>query len=146
MLGDGSASYSYDPAGNRTMSGYAVGSNNHVSNDGTWTYTYDAEGNTASKSKGPGLEGWVYTFDNDNRLTNILKTSNGTTTVTSTTDGHALRIEVGCLSRSSSKSDMETTLRRIAAVADLAGAKAERANDYPGWAPNATSPTRAGCA
>src|SRR6185312_13663517 len=32
-------------------------------------------------SKGAGLETWYYTFDDANRLTNILQTSDGTTTL-----------------------------------------------------------------
>src|SRR5262249_14031313 len=63
----------------------------------------------------------------------------------SVAEGNRLRIEVGCLSRSSSKTDMAATVRKITAIADLAGAKAEQANDYPGWSPNANSPTLGVC-
>lgn len=75
----------------------------------------------------------------------LVQTSNGTTTAKCTVNGSALRIEVGCLSRSSSKSDMEVALAKIAAIARLAGAKAELANEYPGWSPDIQSPTLAVC-
>ena len=74
----------------------------------------------------------------------LVQTSNGTTTIKSVDDGK-LRIEVGCLSRSSSTTDMNTVLAKIAAIARLAGARAERANEYPGWSPNLQSPTLAVC-
>ena len=75
----------------------------------------------------------------------LVQTSNGTTTINSAGSSGSLRIEVGCLSRSSSKSDMNAALRKIAAVARLAGAQAECANEYPGWSPNVNSPTLAVC-
>ena len=86
-------------------------------------------------------------------IAGLVQTSNGTTTVNCTTGGASgagssggtLRVEVGCLSRSSSPTDMQALLRKIRAVADLAGAAAEQANDYPGWSPNAASPTLAVC-
>ena len=40
---------------------------------------------------------------------------------------------------------MCTVLSKIAAIARLAGAQAERANEYPGWSPNLKSPTLAVC-
>jgi len=75
----------------------------------------------------------------------LVQTSNGTTTITSVVAGTTLRVEVGCLSRSSSPSDMASVLRKIAAVARLAGATAECANEYPGWSPDVHSPTLAVC-
>jgi dipeptidase D len=75
----------------------------------------------------------------------LVQTSNGTTTVNSTTADRKLRVEVGCLSRSSSPTDMKSVLRKIAAVAEIAGAIAERANEYPGWSPNVNSPALAVC-
>jgi RHS repeat-associated protein len=93
LSGDGTATFSYDPNGNRTMAGYQTGGNNRVTNDGTWTYTYDAVGDITQKSKGAGLETWYYEYDTLNRLTSIQQTSNGTAlllTVTYTYDvyGH----------------------------------------------------------
>jgi len=32
--------YSYDANGNRTMTGYQTGTDNRLTNDGTYTYTY----------------------------------------------------------------------------------------------------------
>lgn len=78
-------------------------------------------------------------------IAGLVQTSNGTTTVNSTLAGASLRIEVGCLSRSSSKTDMSALVAKIGAVARLAGAAAEQANDYPGWQPNRSSPTLAAC-
>lgn len=75
----------------------------------------------------------------------LVQSSNGTTTITSTESGSNLRIDIGCLSRSSSESDMRTMLRKIAAAAELAGADVVRANEYPGWAPNVNSPTLKTC-
>src|SRR5262249_32405151 len=43
LVSAGADAYSYDAAGNRNMSGWTVGTNNRLTNDGTWTYTYDAE-------------------------------------------------------------------------------------------------------
>jgi RHS repeat-associated protein len=93
LLNDSVATYSYDANGNRTMAGYATGTNNQMTNDGTYTYTYDAAGNTIQKSRGSGLETWYYGWDNENRLTSVRETSDGTTnelTVTYTYDveGH----------------------------------------------------------
>jgi RHS repeat-associated protein len=79
LTNDGTTAYSYDANGNRTMAGYQTGVANRLTNDGTYTYTYDAEGNLTQKSKGAGQETWYYTYDNGNRLTNIRKTSDGTT-------------------------------------------------------------------
>ena len=96
VTNDGTATYSYDSNGNRTMSGYAVGSNNQVATDGTFTYTYDAAGNMIEKSKGTGQETWFYTYDNENHLTVVRKTSDGTTNtllVTYTYDVYGQRTE-----------------------------------------------------
>src|SRR5207237_9578852 len=38
-----SASYSYDLAGNRTMTGFTTGPDNRLTSDGTYNYTYDNE-------------------------------------------------------------------------------------------------------
>jgi len=75
----------------------------------------------------------------------LVQSSNGTTTITSTENGPNLRIDIGCLSRSSSESDMRNMLRKIAAAGELAGASIERANEYPGWAPNVNSPALKTC-
>ena len=64
-----------------TGRGYAVGTDNQVTTDGTWTYTYDAVGNLTQKSKGAGLETWYYTYDDENHLTVVRQTTNGTVSV-----------------------------------------------------------------
>ncbi len=43
--------YTFDNNGNRTMSGYQTGSDNRLTNDGTYRYTYDAEGNRLTRTK-----------------------------------------------------------------------------------------------
>lgn len=78
-------------------------------------------------------------------IAGLVQSSNGTTTIVSTESGSNLRIDIGCLSRSSSESDMRTMLRKIAAAAELAGADVVRANEYPGWSPNVNSPALKTC-
>lgn len=60
------------------------------------------------------------------------------------TDGGA-RVVVGCLTRSSSPVQMDVALRQIAAIGAATGARAQRGNAYPGWAPDLSSPTLATC-
>ncbi len=96
VLGDGTTTYSYDASGNRTMSGYQVGTGNQVTTDGTWTYTYDAAGSLTQKSKGANLETWYYAYDDENHLTSVRKTSDGTTNqllVTYSYDVYGQRIQ-----------------------------------------------------
>lgn len=84
LISDASNTYNFDLNGNRTSVGtvaYATGADNRMTSDGTFSYTYDNEGNQLTKSKGPGQEKWYYTWDNRNRLTNVRKTSDGTTDV-----------------------------------------------------------------
>ena len=68
LLADGSASYSYDADGNRTMAGYQAGTGNQLRSDGTWNYTYDAEGNRTKKVNIQTGETWTYGYDNANHL------------------------------------------------------------------------------
>jgi RHS repeat-associated protein len=63
LTGAGTATYSYDLNGNRTMAHYQTGPGNELTNDGTWTYTYDNKGNLVQKSKGPSAETWTYGYD-----------------------------------------------------------------------------------
>ncbi len=58
LTADGSASYSYDANGNRTMAGYATSTGNGTTNDRTWTHTFDDAGNEIKKSKGESAETW----------------------------------------------------------------------------------------
>ncbi len=72
----GSVTYGYDPAGNRTNTGYTTGSANELTGDGTSTYAYDAEGNELSKRDGSDIT--TYTYDNADRLTGVVETVGGT--------------------------------------------------------------------
>jgi len=77
--------YTYDANGNRTMSGYSIGSNNRLLSDGTYNYTYDNEGNRLSKQKISTGEREEYQWDNRNRLTQVtFKNSMGTVVKTVT--------------------------------------------------------------
>lgn len=80
-------------------------------------------------------------------IAGLVQTSNSLSTVATESDaaGGTLRVAVGCLSRSSSKPQIDATARQIAAVGELAGAAVESGNEYPGWAPNVDSPTLAIC-
>ncbi len=78
-------------------------------------------------------------------MPDLVQTSNSTSTVTCDRAGDALNIVVGCLSRSSHRPELHATARQIAAVGELAGAKVESGNEYPGWAPNPDSPMLATC-
>jgi RHS repeat-associated protein len=73
--------YTYDANGNRTMSGYQTGTDNRLTNDGTYTYTYDAEGNRLTRTKTATGELTEYTWDYRNRLTRVTeKNAQGTVT------------------------------------------------------------------
>jgi RHS repeat-associated protein len=85
LTDDGTASYSYDANGNRTMTGYTTGTGNQTTNDGTWTYSYDTEGNLTKKSKGASLETWNYSYDQQNHLLSVEKHA---------TDGGTLQLKV----------------------------------------------------
>src|SRR6516165_12057031 len=60
--------YSYDPNGNRAMTGYQTGTGNQLLSDGTWTYSYDSEGNLIKKTKGVNAETWTYGYDQANHM------------------------------------------------------------------------------
>src|SRR3977135_3916086 len=51
------------------MDCYTPGTDNRLTNDGTWTYTFDDEGNLTKKSKGASAETWTYGYDQRNQLT-----------------------------------------------------------------------------
>ena len=73
--------YSFDNNGNRTMSGYQTGSDNRLTNDGTYSYTYDAEGNRTRRTKTATGEVTEYEWDYHNRLVKVTdKNSQGTVT------------------------------------------------------------------
>ena len=95
LLSDGTSTYSYDSNGNRTMAGYATGTDNETTSDGTYTYTYDAVGNLIEKSAGHGEQTWYYAYDNENNQISVRETSDGTTNIawnTYTYDAQGMRV------------------------------------------------------
>jgi RHS repeat-associated protein len=76
----GGNNYHYDADGDRSTAGYTDGTDNEITNDGTWTYTYDNRGNVIGKSDGSG-DIWTYTYDNANEMTSAVETSGGTVVV-----------------------------------------------------------------
>jgi RHS repeat-associated protein len=77
LTNDGTKAYSFDGAGNRTMSGYTTGADNQLTKDGvySYSYSYDAEGNLTKKSKGASAETWTFSYDNRNQLTGVTERS-----------------------------------------------------------------------
>jgi RHS repeat-associated protein len=66
-------SYQYDANGNRINGGFITGTNNRLTNDGTFTYTYDNEGNRLTKKlTSTGGSATTYTWDHRNRLTKVM--------------------------------------------------------------------------
>ncbi len=78
-------------------------------------------------------------------IAGLVQTSNSMSTVEGGVVDGKLKLTVGCLSRSSSRAQLRETVRQIAAIGELAAAKVESGNEYPGWAPNVDSPTLATC-
>ena len=77
----GEAGYSYDNAGNRTMSGYTTTANNRLVDDGTYAYQYDDEGNVMRKTSKSDSSYVVYAYDGRNRQTDVtFYTSGGSKT------------------------------------------------------------------
>ena len=68
LTADGSTTYSYDAAGNRTNTGYSTGTGNELTTNGTYTYTYDAAGNVIQQTQGAAGATWKYTYNNANEL------------------------------------------------------------------------------
>jgi RHS repeat-associated protein len=68
LINDTRNAYSYDPNGNRAMTGYQTGTGNQLLSDGTWTYSYDSEGNLIKKTKGVNAETWTYGYDQANHM------------------------------------------------------------------------------
>jgi YD repeat-containing protein len=76
-----SETYTFDHNGNRTMSGYQTGTDNRLTNDGTYTYQYDAEGNRTRRTKTATGEVTEYEWDYRNRLVQVTeKKAQGTVT------------------------------------------------------------------
>lgn len=70
-------SYTYDPNGNRTNTGYTTGANNRLLSDGTYNYEYDAEGNRTRRVQIATGAITQYSWDHRNRLVHVTTTSNG---------------------------------------------------------------------
>src|SRR5580700_2557613 len=87
-------SYSYDPVGNRTaslgVSSYTTNASNELTATSNASYTYDSNGNTLTKTVGSNTIS--YTWDYENRLTNVTL-PNGGGTVTFKYDPLGRRIE-----------------------------------------------------
>ena len=64
--------WDYDENGNREGSGYVVGIDNRVINDGTYSYDYDAEGNISQRTLNNNSSiRSTYEWDHRNRLTTV---------------------------------------------------------------------------
>lgn len=74
-------------------------------------------------------------------IAGLVQTSNNISIVETQHEsgGGRLRLQAGCLARSSSPDDMQMIVRQLAAVGHLAGATVEVGNSYPGWQPNLDS-------
>ncbi len=75
----------------------------------------------------------------------LVQTSNSTSIVESKLADGKLTVTIGCLSRSSMATELGATARQLAAIGELAGAKVDSGNQYPGWQPNVSSPLLATC-
>ena len=79
LIGDGTNTYNYDAAGNRTGPGYVVGAGNELLSDGTYDYTYDADGNETSKTSIATGVKWTYGYNAlDQMVSAVETTANGT--------------------------------------------------------------------
>jgi RHS repeat-associated protein len=83
-------SYTYDLNGNRDSTGYTTGAGNEMTNSPGVTYTYDNVGNMISATTTSGTT--TYTYDYENRLTNV--TENGTVVATYTYNALGQRIGI----------------------------------------------------
>lgn len=80
------------------------------------------------------------------QIPGLVQTSSNVATInTSALGASGLRVEIGNLSRSSVDTRIDAVWAQIAAVAQLAGARFESGNRYPGWQPNVDSQLLAIC-
>jgi len=81
------------------------------------------------------------------KVEGLVETSNnvGTVSTTDASDGRSVHVRAETLSRSSSASQLQSTLDQIAAIGRLGGACVETGNEYPGWEPDLDSPVLATC-
>jgi RHS repeat-associated protein len=73
LTGDGTNTFTFDGAGNRTNTGYSTTTENQLTADGVYTYTYDNEGNLSAKTRTADGENWAYTYDVKNELTQVVE-------------------------------------------------------------------------
>ncbi|MBN2562869.1 MAG: aminoacyl-histidine dipeptidase [Phycisphaerae bacterium] len=78
------------------------------------------------------------------KVDGLVQTSNNLSTVVPTANGR-LNLNVGMLTRSSSRSLLHVVAAQLAAIGRLAGATIEQGGEYPGWEPNVDSPILATC-
>jgi RHS repeat-associated protein len=64
--------YSYDSNGNRTNTGYVIGPDNELLSDGTYNYSYDAEGNRIERTNIATGAVTDYVWDNRDRLVEVI--------------------------------------------------------------------------
>ena len=88
--GSSNITYSYDANGNRNSTGYTTGADNELTNSSGVTYTFDNDGNMITATTGAGTT--TYTYDFNNRLTNV--EINGTMAATYTYDALGRRIGI----------------------------------------------------
>ncbi|MGP0063971.1 MAG: RHS repeat-associated core domain-containing protein [Isosphaeraceae bacterium] len=84
--------YSYDLNGNRTGTGYTTGTDNEQTASPGFTYTYDDAGNMISATNTSTSVTTTYTYDYENRLTEV--TTGGTVVATYTYNALNQRIGV----------------------------------------------------
>ncbi len=72
------------------------------------------------------------------KMKKLVQTSNNLSTAFSTEEGN-LKIEVGCLTRSSSEEWKCVVAEQLSAIGRLGGAEVVIGNAYPGWEPNPDS-------
>jgi RHS repeat-associated protein len=92
VTGSRNESYSYDSNGNRNSTGYSTGTGNELTASPGYTYTYDNAGNMISSTNTSTHVTTTYTYDYENRLTQV--TSGGSVVATYTYNALNQRIGV----------------------------------------------------
>ena len=73
------------------------------------------------------------------QIPELVETSNNLSTAKSNTEDGRLQVSVGCLTRGSMMSSIDSVTAQLAAVVRLSGGTARHGNGYPGWQPNVDS-------
>ena len=87
--------YTYDAAGNRTLTGYTHGDANRLTSDGTYDYEYDLEGRRTKRTEIASGDYVEYEWDHGGRLTAVFSYTSAdvvTKSVTYRYDAHGRRI------------------------------------------------------